>query len=429
MSMQENEVASHVGTADSNLANAEIDPTALGFCVERLGRLDAGIRTEVDAGRYPGVSLLILRHDRPVFNRCYGFKTIEDRSPIEPDTIFRIASMTKPITGIALMLLYEEGAWQLDDPIAKFVPELAGLKVKTTNGLVDPQHPPTMRELITSTAGFATGFPLNSSFPDLDEAYAVARLYEGTLESMAGKLATLALESQPGAKFRYGIQHDIQGLVVERISRRTFDRFLQDRLFDPLKMVDTDFRIREAKHNRLATLYGYDSHMKLTPSGFRGASVATELNPTFLSGSGGLYSTTSDYTRLLRMLANGGHLDGVRILAPSTVRLMMSDMLHEGAKLAFAQELEGVGYGAGLGIVLDPPRASFNGGAIGKGSVFWNGAHGTWFWIDPQHDIVVLGMTQLAFSAALHMGLPYPAPDLRAMSRSLIYQALIDETR
>jgi CubicO group peptidase (beta-lactamase class C family) len=328
------------------------------------------------------------------------------------------------------MILFEEGKWQLDDPVAKFVPEFAGLKVRTANGLVDLDHPPTMRELVTSTAGWPGGFPLNSSFPDLDETYAKAVLHDGTLNDMAAKLAKLPLESQPGAKFRYGIQHDIQGLVVERISGKTFDRFLQDRLFGPLGMVDTGFHIPEAKLGRLATLYAYDKAMKLTPTPFQGAMPASNvLNPTFFSGTGGLYSTALDYERLLRMLANGGELDGARILAPSTVRLMMSDMLPEGVKLKFAQQIEGVGYGVDLGVVLDPPRASFNSGAIGKGSTFWTGAHGTWFWIDPQHDVIVLGMTQLAFSAALHMGMPYPAPDLRAMSRSLVYQALVDESR
>ncbi len=423
-------MALSTGIADAKEATSGPQPEALGFSSERLERLDAAMKAEVDQGRYPGVSVLVLRHGKIVFDRRYGFQSIEKHTPLAADTIFRIASMTKPIAGIALMILFEEGKWQLDDPISKFVPEFADLKVKTAAGLVAPDHPPTMRELVTSTAGFPGGFPLNSSFPDLDETYAKAGLHEGTLNAMAGKLAKLPLESQPGAKFRYGIQHDIQGLVVERISGMTFDRFLQERLFAPLGMVDTGFHIPDSKRDRLATLYGYDKAMKLAATPFQGSMPASDvINPAFFSGAGGLYSTAKDYERLLRMLANGGELDGKRILAPSSVRLMMSDMLPEGVKLRFAQQVEGVGYGVDLGIVLDPARASFNGGTIGKGSVFWTGAHGTWFWIDPQNDVIVLGMTQLAFSAALHMGMPYPADDLRAISRSLVYQALVDEKR
>jgi CubicO group peptidase (beta-lactamase class C family) len=328
------------------------------------------------------------------------------------------------------MILYEEGQWQLDDPVAKFVPEFAQLKVATAHGLVRPDHAPTMRELVTSTAGFAAGVDLNSSNLLVDRAYADANLRNGTLADMIGKLSDLPLESEPGAKFRYGIQHDIQGAVVERICGKTFDRFLTERLFEPLGMLDTGFVVPPTKRRNIVPLYTYDAQIKLVLAANQGAFIPTAAEaPTFLSGAAGLYSSMADFMRFAQMLANGGMLEGIRILAPSTVELMMSDLLPKNVKPAFAHPIQGVGYGIGLGVVLDPGRASFSGGCIGKGSVFWTGAHGTWFWIDPVNDLIVLGMTQQEGAGATYMGLPHPAPDLRSLSRSLTYQALIDGSR
>jgi CubicO group peptidase (beta-lactamase class C family) len=405
-------------------------PEVLGFSVERLQRLETAMQAQIDAGNYVGISLMIARHGKLIKDNHYGYQELASREPLRADAIFRIASMTKPIVGVALMLLYEEGKWQLDDPVARFVPEFTQLKVATAHGLVPPDHAPTLRELVTSTAGFAAGVGLNSSNPAVDQAYAQANLRSGTLADMIGKLSKLPLESQPGAKFRYGIQHDIQGAVVERLCGKTFDHFLAERLFEPLGMVDTGFGLPLEKRGRIMPLYTYDAQMKLTLAANQGTfNAGAGEAPMFLSGAIGLYSTGADYMRLAQMLANGGTLDAVRILAPSTVKLMTSDLLPENVKLSFAHPIQGVGYGVDLGIVLDPRRASFNGGGIGEGSVFWTGAHGTWFWIDPVNDLIVLGMTQQEGAAATHMGLPHPAPDLRALSRSLTYQALIDGSR
>jgi CubicO group peptidase (beta-lactamase class C family) len=403
----------------------------LGFSAERLQRLDDRLQQEIDTGKYAGFCLVILRHRQAARDRCYGSWDLDARQPMRRDAIYRIASMTKPIAGTALMILFEEGKWQLDDPVAKFAPEFAGLEVAQGKKRVPLAHPITMRELLTSTAGFAAGHPIGSVDPDVDKQYAAAKLTDGTLAEMAAKLAKLPLESQPGTHFRYGIQHDIQGYLVERISGQSFDRFLADRLFRPLGMVDTDFGVAPEKRERIAPLYAYDAQMKLTLAANQGTfhSPTAGEKPRFLSGAGGLYSTMADYQRYVRMLANGGSLDGVRILSPSTVQLMMSDMLPEGVKLTFLQPIEGVGYGADLGIVLDPGRASFNSGGLGKGTAFWTGAHGTWFWIDPVNDMQVIGMVQQEGAAAAHMGIPAQAPDLRALSRSLIYAALVEPKR
>lgn len=406
-------------------------PTSLGFSSERLRRLDQTMQQQIDSGIYAGFCILIVRHGQSLKDKCYGYQNLATREAMRPDAIYRIASMTKPIAGTALMILFEQGKWQLDDPVAKFVPEFAGLRVATAGGDVPLSHPIIMRELLTSTAGWAAGHPIGSVNPSVDQAYAAAKLHDGTLADMAAKLATLPLESQPGTHFRYGIQHDIQGYLVERISGQRFDVFLEEHLFRPLGMNDTGFGVAPEKRERIAPLYTYDARSKLVLAANQGTyhSRLAGEKPRFLSGAGGLYSTMADYDRFVRMLANRGALDGVRIFSPSTVELMMSDMLPEGVKLTFLQKIDGVGYGADLGIVLDPAGASFNSGGIGRGSTFWTGAHGTWFWIDPANDLHVIGMVQQETAAAAHMGMPSKAPDLRALSRSLIYAALTDPDR
>lgn len=405
-------------------------PESSGFSADRLHRLDTAMQAQIDSGRYAAISVMIARHGQVIKDGRYGYQDLESRAPLRPDAIFRIASMTKPVTGVAMMILFEEGKFQLDDPVSKFIPQFANLMVSTAHGPEPLDHAITIRELLTSVAGFAGGYPINSSVPAVDEAYARAHLTSGTLADMIEKLSRLGLESQPGAKFRYGVQHDIQGYLVERISGRTFDRFLAERIFQPLGMVDTGFGVPSANRKRIVPLYTYDAQGRLTPAADQGglASAAGET-PTFLSGGSGLYSTMADYMRFAKMLARGGELDGARILAPSTVHLMMSDLLPENVHMAFLQTLVGVGYGVDLGIILDPGRASFNSGGIGKGTAFWTGSHGTWFWVDPVNDLIVLGMTQQQGAAAAHVGLPSAAPDIRALSRSLIYQALVDPSR
>ena len=407
------------------------DAAALGFSTERLQRLDKALQAQIDSGIYAGICLLILRHGETAWDTCHGYQSLATREPLRHDAIYRIASMTKPITGTALMILFEDGKWQLDDPVAKFAPEFAGLQVATPEGLAPLSHPITMRELLTSTAGFAAGHPVGSVNREVDRKYAAAKLEGGTLAEMAVRLSGLPLESQPGTHFRYGIQHDIQGYLVERISGVSFDRFLDEHLFRPLRMVDTGFGVSPEKRGRLVPLYRYDPNGELVLAPVQGTRLAAGAGemPRYFSGAGGLYSTMIDYARFVQMLANRGELDGVRVFAPSTVDLMMSDMLPPGVRLTFLQPIEGVGYGANLGIVLDPARASFNSGGMGKGTVFWTGAHGTWFWIDPLNDMAVIGMVQQEGAAAAHMGMPVQAPDLRAQARSLIYAALVDPMR
>jgi CubicO group peptidase (beta-lactamase class C family) len=405
------------------------NPEELGFSAERLRGLDAVMQAQIDSRKIVGISLMAARHGKVFKNTRYGYQSLDQPEPMRADAIFRITSMTKPITGAALMILFEHGRWLLDDPIAKFIPEFAALKVATAQGDVALDHAPTMRELLTSTAGFAAGNPLNSSNPDLDQTYTNANLRAGTLADMCAKLAQMPLESQPGTKFRYGVQHDIQARVVEVISGQAFDDFLQQHLFEPLGMLDTGFGVPVSQRDRIAPLYSYDADTKLVLAANQGLIAATVgEKPRFLSGGGGLYTTLNDYTTFALMLAKRGAWAGRRVFAPTTVKFMASNLLPAGVPVRFVRTMEGTGYGANLGIVLDPARSTLNGGVFGQGTAYWGGAHGTWFWIDPAYDITVVGMSQQEMSAVTQMGLPHPAPDLRALSQSLIYQALTDHS-
>jgi len=412
------------------LASAE----SVGFSPERLDRLDDAMQAETAAGHYAGISLMVARHGKLVKSGRYGYQTLESREPLREDAIFRIASMTKPIIGAAMMTLYEEGKWQLDDPVTKFIPEFADLQVLKGDELVPLDRPMIMRHLMASSAGFAFGAPVGSTNPKLDEMYAAAGLFSGTNEDMVAKIAKLPLEAQPGTLFRYGLQQEFQGVIIQRISGETLDTFLERRIFGPLGMKDTGFGVALEDRDRIAPRYALDENLTLRLAADQSpfpvlAGVPAGEKPRYLLSIAGLYSTAQDYVRFAQMLANGGMLDDVRILAPTSVRLMTSNLLPEGVPMRFDQPFAGVGYGMGVGIVLDPAHADFNGGAIGAGSYYWGGVHGTWFWVDPSYDVIVVGMIQQVDAGNPGTGRPYPVPDIRAISRSITYAALVDPAR
>jgi CubicO group peptidase (beta-lactamase class C family) len=406
-------------------------PASVGFSAARLDRIDDAMQAEIDAGHYAGISLMIARHGKLVKSRRYGYQTLESRLPLREDAIFRIASMTKPIIGAAMMLLYEEGKWQLDDHVTKFLPELADMRVLVDEQLVPVDRPMTMRHLMASSAGFAFGAPVGSTNPKIDEMYAAADLFGGTNEDMIARMAKLPLEAQPGTLFRYGIQQEFQGVIIQRISGESLDSFLKRRVFEPLAMLDTGFGVAPEDRSRIAPRYTLDGNLTLRLASDQSpfpvlAGVAAGEKPKYLLSIAGLYSTAQDYLRFAQMLANGGILCEARILAPTSVTLMTSNLLPDGVPMRFDQPFAGIGYGMGVGIVLDPARADFNGGAIGAGSYYWGGVHGTWFWVDPTYDIIVIGMIQQESAGNPGTGRPYPVPDIRAISRSITYGALID---
>jgi len=404
---------------------------SVGFSVERLGRMDEMLQAEIDAGHYAGISVMVARHGKLVKFRRYGYQSLEGRAPLREDAIFRIASMTKPIVAVAMMTLYEEGKWQLDDPVTKFIPEFSNLKVMKDDELVPLDRPMTLRHLMSTSAGFAFGIPMGSTNTKLDEMYAKAGLWSGTNDEMIAKLARLPLEAQPGTLFRYGLQQEVQGAIIRRISGEGLDAFLDRRIFSPLRMKDTGFGVPEGQRDRLAPCYTLDKNLKLVLAADQSpfptvAGTPAGVTPKMLLSIAGLYSTAQDYLRFAQMLANGGALDGVRILSPSSVKLMTSNQLADGVPVRFDQPLAGVGYGMNVGIVLDPTRADFNGGGLGAGSFYWGGVHGTWFWVDPVNNIVVVGMVQQENAGNPPTGRPYPVADIRGISRSIAYGALVD---
>jgi len=400
-------------------------PEALGFSSQRLERLHAAMEQEVSRKELAGVVTLLTRHGKVVEEKTYGKKDLASGAPMTRDTIFRIYSMTKPVTGVAMMILYEEGLWRPSDPIAKFIPEFAHLKVfkgVDENGrmiLEDPVHPPTMHELMTHTAGFTYGFFGTSP---VDKMYLEQQvLGSSSLQAMIDKLAKIPLLYQPGTRWVYSVAMDIQGSIVERLSGQTLPEFMEKRIFRPLAMKDTGFYVPQEKRGRFATLYGSDQNGYLVLN--KGSHASPDdyaTQPSLPMGGGGLVSTAEDYARFAQMLLNGGELNGVRILAPSTVQLMSANHL---APSLMTGEFSigpmtmrpGLGWGYDCAVYTDPPTAD---DVVGKGTFFWVGAADTWFWVDPSNDLIFVGMTQRMIGPG--------QPDLEGMAHPLVYQALVN---
>jgi CubicO group peptidase (beta-lactamase class C family) len=392
-----------------------------GMSAERLARLSAGMKEIVDGGRLAGAVTMVSRHGKVVEFDAVGKRDIAANAPMQKDSIFRIYSMSKPITGVAMMILFEEGKWQLNDPVAKYIPEFAKLKVYSTepNGnvsLKDQNHPVTMRELMSHSGGFTYGFFSNTA---VDKLQLEADLLNpnNTLDEFIKRVAKLPLNSQPGTEWHYSISVDIQGYLVQKLSGMPFEDFLEKRIFKPLGMTDTGFFVPKEKLNRFAEFYNYDNDGKLHAVGAReGLNHDFSAKPALSSGGGGLVSTATDYMRFCQMLLNGGQLDGVRIISPLTVELMHTNMLAPNVPIL----APGAGFGLDFAIYTDPAAA---GGYYGKGSYWWGGAAGTWFWIDPVNDLIVVGMIQQA--AGTGAAAVSAVPDVRGLSHAWTYQAIV----
>jgi CubicO group peptidase (beta-lactamase class C family) len=404
--------------ADSPLPSAK--PDSVGISAERLALLPQGMKSLVDQGRLAGVVTMVARHGKVVEFDAAGKRDVAANLPMQKDSIFRIYSMTKPITGVAMMMLFEEGRWQLDDPVAKFVPEFADLKVYGTDAagnvvLKDPAHPVTMRELMSHTGGFTYGFFSNTPVDKLQREADILNV-DITLEQMIKRIAKLPLNTQPGSEWHYSISVDIQGYIVEKLSGMPFAEFLDKRIFKPLNMVDTGFYVPAAKLNRFAEFYDYGADGRLQV--YKGAlNHDFSAKPALSSGGGGLVSTAADYMRFCQMLLNGGKLDGVRLLGPRTVQLMRTNVLAP----SMPTYAPGAGFGLDFAVYTDPGAA---GGYYGKGTYWWGGAAGTWFWIDPVEDLIVIGMIQqvAGTGATSVMGVP----DMRGLSHAYVYQAVVE---
>ena len=402
-------------------------PEALGFDANRLAKLDAYMQGAVSEGRVAGVTTLLARHGKVVAFRTYGKKSLETGQPMTEDTIFRIYSMTKPITGVAMMILFEEGRWRLDDPVTRYVPEFKNLKVMVKadkDGKIteveDLKRPPTMREIMSHTAGF--GYGLGDEHP-VDKLYREKRvLGASSLKEMIDRTATVPLMYQPGTNWSYSSAVDIQGYIVEKLTGQKFSDFLAQRVFKPLKMNDTAFYTGDAKAGRLAAVYAWSKEQNRIVEAkelFSGGMPDYTKPPAMESGGGGLVSTTMDYARFSQMMLNKGELDGVRILAPATVELMGTNVIPNNVLLNTNGSVglrfnEAVGFGLDFMVVKDARAA---GTLQGDGTLSWGGAAGTWFWIDPTNDVIFVGMIQRMGGTG--------GDDLGTMARTLTYQALL----
>ena len=381
-------------------------PNSQGFAQAGLDQLNAEMHGLVDSQKLAGVITLIARRGKVVHFDTHGKANVVSGASLQPDSIFRIASMTKPITGVAMMQLYEQGKWQLDDPVSKYIPEFANLQVKRAGGGTEPQKSPmTMAQLMSHSAGFA----VSAVYADVD-------LGATDLQGMIDKLKLLPLETQPGTAWDYGPSVNIQGYVVEKLSGKSLDVYFDEKIFKPLGMVDTGFWVPESKAARVVAVHSYDAKGKIItqPDG----RPAVTAKPSFLAGSGGLYSTAEDYWRFAQAVANGGVLAGKRILKAKTVQLMRTNVLAPGVQVdLYGPSQGGIGFGMDFAIVMDPKLANT---PQGLNSFYWGGAFGTWFWIDPTNEVVFVGMIQNLNGSRPDSG----TPRVRELSAVSTYKAL-----
>jgi CubicO group peptidase (beta-lactamase class C family) len=402
-------------------AIAVSQPEKVGISSESLKELDAGMQGLVDKKHLAGIVTLLARHGQVVQHKAYGVKDLDSQSPMQLDTIARIYSMTKPIAGVAMMMLLEEGKWKPSDPISKHIPEFSNLKVFSAMDadgkpvLVAPAHAPTMGELMSHNAGFTYGAFGNTP---VDKMYQADNPLDApSLQAFIDKLAKLPLLYQPGERWVYSVSVDIQGYLVQKLSGKSFPDFLQDRLFKPLGMKDTGFFVPADKLSRAATIYQWDKgKMALVP-----AEPLVTTMPGLPSGGGGLYSTAADYFRFAQMMLNGGQLNGARLLKSTSVDMMRTNVLNEqtinsNSGIGPVKIQPGLGFGYDFAVTSDPVLLK---SPLGKGSYWWWGIAGTWFWIDPTNDLVFIGIIQR------RGGVPGAASH-EDLSRSITYKSLVD---
>jgi len=402
----------------------------VGCSSERLARIKPVMQSYVDRRGFAGVSTMLARRGQVIHCEQVGWQDRESQIPLSADTIFRIYSMTKPIVCTALMTLYEEGRFQLFEPVAKFLPAFAKVRVFSGTALEeDPVRPITIRDLLTHTSGLTYSFLADSPVSDL---YLQARLLadaDRTLEALIGELARLPLAYQPGTRWHYSMGIDVAAHLVEVISGRPLQQFLHERLFAPLGMADTGFSVPPEKRHRIATMYGLpdiatSSFSRIFEAWMEGANERIDVETTypatnthsFARGGHGLFSTAWDYMRFAQMLLNRGELDGVRILGPKIVELM--HMNHVPLALLPYSVFPGIvaaGYGFGLGsrVLLNVAESALPGSV---GEYGWSGAAKTYYWVDPKEELIGIVMTQYMLAADL------PDKDFQVLA----YQALVD---
>lgn len=399
--------AAGAGAADLPRAS----PESVGMSSERLDRMNEAIHAYVDAGRTPGVVTLIARHGKVVHVDAYGKADLESGRATRTDDVFRMYSMTKPITSVALLMLYEEGKFQLTDPLAKYYPAVADMRVfagTTPQGglLLDaPKRPISVQDVFRHSAGFSYGFGATP----VDRMYGEASLLSVGLDDLMEKLPRLPLLYQPGDRWVYSVAHDVQAALVEKLSGMKFDEFVRTRIFQPLGMADSYFRLPAEARSRMPPEYVVGSDGKLA----RSASPLAQSYGDIALGGFSISTTAHDYAKFALMLLNGGELDGARLLSPKTVESMSQNHLTETA-MAAGGVSPGTGYGLGVAVLVDTAKKG-NLGSVGEFG--WSGAASTHVLIDPKEDLVAIYCTQL-FGGDLA---------LRAEFATLFYQAIVGE--
>ncbi|MGH9141310.1 MAG: serine hydrolase domain-containing protein [Vicinamibacterales bacterium] len=399
----------HAGARDLAMAT----PESVGISPERVKRIDAAMKRLVDDKQVAGLVTLLERHGKVVEFNAVGQQDVRKPDPLQKDSIFRIYSMTKPLTGLAMMMLYEEGKWRIDDPVARYIPEFARMKVYTgknddgTPKLEDAKRSMTMRELMTHTAGL--GYVLSANNP-VDKMIIDANVLNSAapLKNMIDGLARMPLLAQPGTRWSYSIGVDVQGYLVEKFSGMSFADFLRTRVFEPLGMKDTAFYVAKEKLSRLALVHNGGPNGLVVDEHRPDPTVV----PLGASGGGGLFSTAMDYARFCEMMLGGGRLGGVRLIAPRTVEMMRTNHVNPDPLKTMPQ---GTGWGMDFQIVMDAAAA---GDSVSNGSYSWFGIAGTWFWIDPVEDLAFVGMVQ-------HVNLGVTR-GIHGLSRNLVYQAIVN---
>jgi CubicO group peptidase (beta-lactamase class C family) len=420
------------------LAPTPASPESAGMSRIALDRVEDHLkRNYVHAGRFPGTQLLVYRRGKIVHSKVQGFADLERKAPVKDDTIFRIYSMTKPITSVAFMMLVEEGRVAIDEPVHKYIPEWKNLGVFQAGTYPafltkPPSRPMLIVDLLRHTSGLTYGFQQRSN---VDAAYRETKIGEvekaGTLQTMIEDLAKIPLEFSPGEAWNYSVATDVVGYLIGKISGMPFEQFLKERIFNPLGMTDTAFFVPSDKAHRFAACYSADAKGGFNPvSGDRKGGLTLQDDPatssflappSFISGGGGLCSTAADYLTFCRALLNGGELGGVRLLGPKTLALMTSNHLPGGVDLpAMSRSLfseasyNGIGFGLGFSVTMNPAQTLIAGSA---GEYAWGGAATTSFFIDPAEELITIFMTQVLPSSA------YP---LRRELRSMVYAAITD---
>jgi CubicO group peptidase (beta-lactamase class C family) len=417
---------------------APASPESAGMSKAALERLEAHVKHRyIEAGRFPGGQLVIYRRGKVVHSTVQGYADLERKVPVKDDTIFRIYSMTKPITSVAFMMLVEEGRVALDEPVAKYIPEWKDLGVFVAGTAPafltrPPSRPMLIVDLLRHTSGLTYGFQQRSN---VDAAYREAKIGDvekaGTLDSMIEQLAKIPLEFSPGEAWNYSVATDVIGYLIGKISGKPFEEFLKERMFDPLGMSDTDFYVPAGKAHRLAACYSADPKGGITFHAAQRKGTLTLQDdpetssflspPSLISGGGGLCSTAADYLTFCRALINGGEVGGVRLLGPKTLKLMTSNHLPNGLDLPglsrslFSEATyNGIGFGLGFSVTMEPVKTMIPGSA---GEYSWGGAATTSFWIDPAEELITIFMTQVLPSSA------YP---FRRELRTMVYAAITD---